>query len=1053
MDLQDIENPELLHRQRLPARALMVPYADEAAALSGERGRSPFLRLLSGDWRFHWCPNPTALPQDWCAAHHDDSAWPLLRVPSNWQIENADGAKGWDRPHYTNVNYPIPVEPPFVPQENPVGLYRRGFQVPAEWKGRRILLHFAGVNSAFHLFVNGKEAGFSKVSHLPAEFDITPLVREGENRLAVAVYKWCDGTYLEDQDFLRLSGIFRDVLLLAPPAAHLFDAEARAGLDATGSHGRLGLRMVLVNSGGTPAQPPRVRARLLAPDDSCAAEVSLSLAAPLGSGAEAVLEGSLEVRNVLKWNAEEPHLYRLLLIHGDAQGGITEVQRVDVGFRGLEIRAGRFLVNGVPIKILGVNRHETHPDLGHAVSLESMELDIALMKRHNINAVRTSHYPPHPHFLDLCDRHGLYVIDEADLETHGCGGMSNEYSEADWNSLSVDPRWRGAYVDRAERMVRRDRNHPSILLWSLGNEAGFGPNHEAMAARMRALDPTRFIHYEGGGGNRPCVDVVSRMYPDIPEVRKQGADSSDARPYFLCEFAHAMGNGPGGLDEYVAAFRAHDRLLGGCVWEWVDHSVRMRDARGGEFFAYGGDWGDFPNDGDFCVDGLLWPDRRPYPGLLEYKKILEPLTAELADATGQAVVVTNRRHFRALDDLRGEWTLTEDGRVVAEGDLDVRGIAPGEKARVSLEGARHASSSGAETFLNLRFTLAKGAPWAPRGHEVAQIQLSWPVTKPAVSSSVRGTARSRAHGAARNLHMDEQPGHLLLRGADFDLSFDTRTGKMTHWNLDGLSLIEEGPRLDVWRAPTDNDMNLQHKWRGIGYNRLLCRTAAFRVLSREPDKVVIEIEESWGAVARIAVLQARRRITVHGTGDVLIATRVTPPARNNLPPWPKLGYRLVLPGRFKNVCWYGRGPGESYCDRKQSQPVGRYSGSVREQFVPYVFPQENGNKTDTRWAAITDLRGTGLLAVAQQVMNFAARHCSPEHLEATRHHHELRFEDCTWLHLDHALNGLGSNSCGPGPQPAHVLTPRETEWTLRLRPFHGELQDPARLAAEWPGEG
>lgn len=1035
---RDWEDPTILQRNRLPAHATLVPFADEASALVGERGLTPYVRLLSGEWDFRWCANPFELPDGWNAPAAV-AGWDRLRVPSNWQMFEG---RGYDRPHYTNVNYPIPVDPPRVPTDNPVGLYRRSFTVPAGWAGRRVHVHFDGVNSAFYVYLNGRQVGYSQGSHMPSEFDLTALLVPGENLLAVQVFKWSDATYLEDQDFLRLSGIFRDVALVSPAPVFVRDLRVRTELDAACRDAVLDLRLT-VASPGAAAKGQRVAVKLV--DAAGATVVERALPVPvLAVGAEQQLDVQLPVVAPLKWNAEEPNLYTLLVSSLDAAGNVSAVLRQAVGFRRIEIRDQQFWVNGVSIKFQGVNRHDTHPELGHAVSMESMIRDITLMKQHNLNAVRTSHYPNDPRWLDLCDRFGMYVVDEADLETHGFNGANHEGGGGNWSLPLTHPAWKEACLDRAVRMVERDKNHPCVVVWSLGNESGSGPHHEAMAAWIRQADSTRCIHYEGAG-DQAYVDMVSQMYTDIPALIRQGAKTAqeDPRPFFLCEYAHAMGNGPGSLGEYWAAIRASKRLIGGCVWEWADHSVLMRNADGTSHYAYGGDWGDVPNDGNFCVDGLVWPDRTPYPGLTELKKVLEPLTVELVDLAKGVVRIANRYAFRSLAHLDGGWVLACDDQVVAEGRVPLLDLAAGTSRDITLGFPAPQPRAGARWFLNLRFTLAAGTPWAARGHEIACIQLVLPVAVPALPKLALASLPA--------LSVREERNRLVVAGEGWDLGFDTVHGRLDRWSLDGLALLSSGPQVDIWRAPTDNDRNIKQRWRESGYDRMTTRLDRLRV-SRPGDRVVVvEVDSSMGAACRIAPLRVSQRYAVYGSGDVLLTTRIAIAGRN-LPSLPRLGLRLTMPGVFDRMSWFGRGPHDSYRDCRESAMLGKWRGLVQDQYVPYVFPQEHGNKADSRWLAVTDVRGSGLLmAAGDSDLSVSASHYATEDLDRAAHTSDLVRRDATFVRLDHLHQGLGSNSCGPLPQPQHRLDATgEHVFTVRLRAFHQDVWSPMRLSRQWP---
>jgi beta-galactosidase/beta-glucuronidase len=1035
---RDWEDPTILQRNRLAAHATLAPFADEASALAGERGQSPFIRLLSGEWDFRWCANPFVLPEGW-EANAPVAGWDRIRVPSNWQMYQD---RGYDRPHYTNVNYPIPVDIPRVPTDNPVGLYRRTFTVPQGWSGRRIHLHFDGVNSAFYVYVNGTQVGYSQGSHMPSEFDVSPYLHAGENLVAVQVFKWSDATYLEDQDFLRLSGIFRDVTLVALPRLHVRDLRVRTDLDKAYKDAVLDLRLTIANWSGAAAKGHQVAVKLV--DAGGATVVERTLPAPaLAVDAEGHLDIQLPVANPKKWNAEEPNLYTLLVSTLDAAGKATCVQRQTVGFRKVEIRDQQFWINGASIKFLGVNRHDTHPDLGHAISMESMIQDVVLMKQSNVNAVRTSHYPNDPRWLELCDRFGLYVVDEADLETHGFQSMHGAGSAADWALCLTHPDWKNACLDRAERLVERDKNHACVVMWSLGNESGSGPHHEAMAALIRQADPTRFIHYEGAG-DRPHVDVVSQMYTDIPALEAYGryTAAQDPRPFFLCEYAHAMGNGPGGIGDYWRAIRASKRLIGGCVWEWVDHSVPIKHADGSTSFGYGGDWGDFPNDGNFCVDGLVFPDRTPYPGLIEMKAVYAPVAVELGDLASGTIALTNRHHFLSLGHLDGAWTLLCDDQIVAQGTVPgLAGIAAGQTVAVKL-GFSTAPRPGARWFLNLHFTTAAATAYAARGHEVAALQLELPVAVPAVPRIASASMPAFAVRPERN--------RLVVAGENWSLGFDTIHGRLDSWQLDGLPLLKSGPQIDIWRAPTDNDRNVKNAWRAAGYDRMQTRLDRFAVVSQDERTLVVEVDSTMAAVCRAALLRIKQRYVVHGSGDVVITSAVAVAGKNQ-PPIPRIGLRLAMPGAYDRMSWFGRGQHDSYRDFRESALIGKWRGLVQDQYVPYVLPQEHGNKSDSSWLAVTDIRGSGLLAVPETVASVGASHYSQEQLDKALHTGDLKREDATWVRIDHVHHGIGSNSCGPIPQPGFRLEAQgEHTFTVRLRAFHQDVWSPGRLAKLWP---
>ncbi len=1040
----DWENPELVSRQRLPARADFVPYADPAAAATFDRLRSTRFLLLNGEWKFRCFETPWHVPESFCQPGFDSAGWDTIPVPCSWQM------RGHGTPHYTNIVYPFPLDPPRVPTENPTGCYIREFALPETWVGQQIRLRFEGVDSAFHLWVNGREVGFSKGSREPAEFEVTALVTKGRNLLAVKVYKWSDGSYLEDQDMWWLSGIFRDVALVARPVVHVADVAVRTELDADYGNAVLVAQVRLGNAAAVPAACHQVGFTLL--DASGRTVVAESQAVTVAAHGEGAVELRAPVVAPRKWSAEDPALYTLLLTLKDGQGSILETIPVRTGFRALEIRGPRFLINGVAVKFKGTNRHEHHPDLGRAVPLDAMIRDVQLMKQHNLNAVRTSHYPDDPRFYDLCDIYGLYVIDEADLETHGFlenhqganGVVANPTSE---------PQWTAACVDRMERMVGRDRNHPCVVSWSLGNEAGFGINHEAMAAAARRLDPTRPIHYEGDR-KLQVSDFFSVMYPSMDMLRliSRGEERVAyswfdlpgavyaAKPFICCEYAHAMGNGPGGLAEYWDVFYQNDRLQGGFVWEWMDHGIRQRTADGREYFAYGGDFGDQPNDGNFVIDGLIFPDRTPSPGLIEYKKVLEPVKVEAVDLVNGLVRLVNRYDFVTLEHLRLTWQVTADAAVLESGVL----LIPEVPARTSREAAipfrLPAVEPGAEAWLTLSFTLAGAAAWAETGHEVAWAQFQLPVATPV-------PGRSAAARPAASVTCRETPLQLLVAGADFELVFDRVYGRITAWTCGGLPLLRQGPFLNFWRAPIDNDCYVVNEWRKKGLHWLQRRVDAVVWEQIGDGTVRIRVTERIAPPVYARAFYCETSYTIREDGDVLLETQVRPVGDWG-PFLPRLGFQMTLPLELDHVAWYGRGPGEAYSDSKQAGRFGVWEKNVDGLYTPYVKPQENGNRTDVRWTAFRNAAGVGLLAASGNPFNFSAHRFSTRDFETARHTTDLTPRDEITLNLDYRQHGLGSNTCGPIPLPEYQLRPEACGFRIHLRPCAGTVASLAALARQ-----
>ncbi|MEI7832937.1 MAG: glycoside hydrolase family 2 TIM barrel-domain containing protein, partial [bacterium] len=898
--MHDWENPQVTHRNRLPGRAYTFPYPDVATALSGECGASAWFLSLNGQWKFHFAPSPAEAPEGFYAGDYPDGAWDELVVPGCWQMH------GYGHPHYTNFQYPFPVDPPRVPTENPTGSYRREFLLPEAWEMQSVRLRFEGVDSAFYVWVNGQQVGFSKGSRIPAEFDITEFLLPGSNSLAVQVYQWSDGSYVEDQDMWWLSGIFRDVYLLAIPAVHVNDVTVRTTFDAAYRDATLSVSVEIQQRD---AGEYRLQARLLDADQRAVAEQTVPV-----SGAGISL--TLPVAAPKAWTAETPNLYTLLVSLLDNRGEMLETTPVRVGFRQIEIKDGVLCVNGAPIKFKGVNRHEHHPDLGRTIQLETMVQDILLMKRHNINGVRTSHYPDDPRWYDLCDEYGIYLIDECDLETHGFCLIK------DWHgNPAFEPAWESACVDRMERMVLRDKNHPSVIFWSLGNEANFGINHKKMAARTRELDPTRPIHYEGDRFAE-TTDIFSTMYSDVNYITNVGKGDVekvwDAEkcpdmtrltkiPFVLCEYAHAMGNGHGGLKEYWETIYTYPRLSGGFIWEWIDHGIRKHTADGTEYFGYGGDFGDEPNDGNFICDGLVFPDRIPSPGLIEYKKIIEPVNVEAVDLAKGVVTLINRYDFRTLDGLVLGWSISADGKVLQSGAVTLPKLAAHASALLTLPYSLPIPTPGTTYLLTLSFTLKHDELWANSGFEVAWAQFTLPVSAPA---PVKALCTMPA------IKVTESTTAITVTGADFALTFDRVRAIITGWQSQGQELLLAGPQLNFWRAITDNDRIWEKSWRDAGLYRLQHRVDSIECALLANGKAV-----RVQANVRIAPPVADRAFlctytyTIYGSGDLLLEVTGTPQGI-----WPetlpRIGLQMTLPLSLRRVAWDGRGPGESYVDTK-----------------------------------------------------------------------------------------------------------------------------------------
>ena len=1021
---RDWESLGVLERNRAKSRAYFIPYADAAGALSYDRGRSDWYKSLNGIWKFHYAPQPEAAPENFFAEAFDVSGWDEIPVPGHWQLH------GYGSPHYTDLYYPFPVDPPRVPDENPTGCYVREFELPGNWNGKKIGVKFDGVDSAFHVWLNGSWIGYSQGSRLTSEFDLTPYVKPGVNKMAVRVYQWSDGSYLEDQDMWWLSGIFRDVYLIAEPLSlRIADYRIVTELDDRYENAALNVRVHLegMESSG------RVKLELLAPNGT---QIAVADRGAVCGSAE---EFALAVEKPALWSAESPVLYHLVITLTDSQGRSLETVAQRVGFRRIEVKDGQFLVNGKAIMLKGVNRHDHHPDTGRTVTLSTMRDDILLMKQHNINAVRTAHYPNDPRFYDLCDEYGLYVMEETDLETHGFELLGNI------SRLSDDPEWKEAYVDRIRRMVERDKNHPSVLFWSLGNESGFGCNFRAMAEWCRENDPTRLIHYEEDREAEVC-DVVSTMYSSVEKMEGFGKMTDHPKPHILCEFAHAMGNGPGGLRPYFDTFEAHRRLQGGFVWEWIDHGLSRKTEDGREDYAYGGDYGDVPNNGNFVIDGLVRPDRTPSPGLSEYKKIIEPVRVERLE--NGRLLIMNRYDFITLDHLQAYYQISAEGRLIRSGQLPLPCIEPGGSAEVTIPVDADELSAGvdphAEIWLELSFATAADCCWAPRGHEVAWSQFS--LRAPSVPDF-----RLTQPIWQEDLRVCEEKHKLTVESDRFRLALDVLRPGFESLQMGGKNIALGGPRLNFWRPPIDNDMYVLPDWRKAHLDRLTERTDSFEWKRLDKGAVRVRWKTRMAPPVYDWGFRCEMAYTITSSGLIIMDVKGdpegTPPAM-----LPKIGLQMKVAGDMKHVRWYGRGPGESYPDSKEAGRFGEYRNTVDGLFTPYIYPQENGNRTDVRWISIADGAGTGLLAAGVPVLDFSASRYADSDVEAARHLSDLVPRDFITLNLDYRQNGLGSNSCGPGQSPEFTVKPEPFRFRILLRPYGAEDTDPGALSRQMRSE-
>ena len=1008
--LADWQDPQIVERNKQPAHVTYVPYRSSAEALANQREQAADFRLLNGTWRFRWAARPADSPDAWADTDLGDTGWDALAVPGSWQLQG-----DYDVPIYTNVKYPFPIDDQnSVPSDdNPTGFFRTSFDLPADWQDKRVYLTFEGVDSAFHVWVNGQTVGYSQDSRLAAEFDITEYLQPGANQLAVRVYRWTDGAYLEDQDYWRLSGIYRDVYLTARPSLHVRDFWARTSFDAEYRDAELKLSVDVRNCSSAPSAPFQLSMRLL---DAAGATV---LDEQLASGAQAPgstcqpYEGQWQVKEPLHWSAEEPNLYTLLVILADADGREVEVLRSRVGFRQVDWRDGTLRINGQVLTIKGVNRHEHEPVAGHAIGIDSMIADIVLMKENNINAVRTSHYPNDPLWYDLCDEYGIYLYDEANVESHGV-----------WDRLAKDPIWKEAFMQRAIRMVERDKNHPSVIVWSLGNESGFGPNHEAMSEWIHQRDETRPVAYHPAE-DHPCIDILGPMYPRISRLVDMASDGRETRPNIMCEYSHAMGNSNGSLADYWQAINRYQRLQGGFIWDWVDQGLLRQEDDGRIWYAYGGDYGDQPNDLNFCCNGLINPDRLPHPALYEYKKLLQPVKVEALDLARGWLRITNLAMFTNLNRLSGSWEVTIDEGVVERGDLGRLDVPAGKSIWLELGYTLPEVRAGGGAWLRLSFVQAESTAAIPAGHELAWEQFTLPIS--VAAPQPEALADLPAIGIDGTTARGD--GWELCMGED---------GFIASWRVNGRDLLARGPRLAAWRAPTDNDNTTwgEHRaarqWHEAGLDKLVERAIEVAPSQRTDHSLACQVRTRAKGPAGLGFTNTYL-YTIYGSGELAIEVRVVPDA--GLPPLARVGLRLELPADYEQVTWRGLGPYETYIDRQAAAWQGVFSDTADGMYFPYVKPQETGNRTAVRWVALSDDSGAGLLCAGQPELQFSALHHAPEDLAAAAHWHELVCRKEVILHLDHQHAGLGTASCGPGTLPQYRIWPREFRWRVWLQPL------------------
>jgi beta-galactosidase len=1007
---------KILHVGCEEPRAYFIPYESKAAADRNLRGQSSFFKSLCGDWDFRYFKSVLEVP-DFTVPGFDCSNMDKLTVPMNWQMELG---RGYDVPNYTNANYPFPCDPPHVPDDVPCGLYIRDFSVPAEvLKEKEIFLNFEGVDSGFYVWINDTFVGYSQVSHLTSEFKVSKYLKAGENTIKVLVLKWCDGTYLEDQDMWRMSGIFREVYLLYRDKKYIRDIFVKTPLADDFASGALTIELDGI---GLDA----VNYEFCSPSGETLSEGTITFA-------DGKVTTEIPVAPVLLWSDETPTLYTLYLKSG------SEYIRVPVGFRRIETKNKVVYINGKKVKAKGVNRHDSHHLLGHATPADHMMRDLLIMKAHNINMIRTSHYPNDPRLLEYCDELGIYVCDETDIETHGM---------RPWSRLSDDPEWEEAYVDRSRRMVERDKNHPSVIIWSHGNESGIGRNHYAMTRYVRSRDNTRLIHYEGARiGHKgsvqatDLVDLESNMYASPSYCIEYCKNKNFTLPYFLCEYSHAMGNGPGDLARYWEIIYAHDEFFGGCVWEFTDHSVAIGDKYRNPSFTYGGDFGDKPNDGNFCVDGLVYPDRRVHTGLLELKQAIKPFAIKAKDISAGKFTVKNLRYFTDLRDLDLYWSLERDGREVASGIIPSLPIAPQRQKTFTVDfgGVRLYGN----LYLNISLRTRAATPWAPAGYEVGFEQFEVPAAE-VISYETKSYPAPVAEVGDR---------FVKVKADETAYTFDLAHGCVSEIVDNGKSLITQPIVPTVWRAPTDNDRNVRWNWMRFGYDRAFvkCYEAKFLGIDEKAGTASIFAKIALGGYTEVPILKADVLYTVSGCGSLTIKYDVNVTNHDirdgrRVTFLPRFGIELKMPEGTENMSYFGYGPYESYSDKHLASRMGEFKSTVHENYEPYIFPQENSSHWNTKWAIVSSVAGHGLMFTAGgNPFHFNATHYSPKLLTETAHHYELVPEKETTVNIDYKQSGIGSNSCGPGLAEEHRFTEKEFTFEVTIKPVFANEASPYEL--------
>ena len=980
------ENLSVLHENTMPARAYYIPASKRMDNLVEHREESDRMQLLNGTWKFQYFNSIYDIQDSFFEKNYDTENFDEIQVPSVWQMA------GYDTHQYTNIRYPFPFDPPYVPQDIPCGAYVHNFEYSRDEKASKAFLNFEGVDSCFYVWINGSYIGYSQVSHMTSEFDVTDVLQDGTNTVAVLVMKWCDGSYLEDQDKFRMSGIFRDVYILKRPKQAISDYHIKTRIEDMLAKVEIEMKFYF---------PLNVKISI---EDRNGAVVALGSIAEEGTAV-------LEIASPELWNTENPYLYKLILETEN------EVIVDHIALRKIEIKDQVIYLNGQKIKFRGVNRHDSDPVTGFTISLEQLTTDLTLMKQHNFNAIRSSHYPNAPFFYEMCDKYGFMVIDEADIEAHG-PFMIYRKEDTDYNRfkrwnemIADDPAWEEAIVDRVKLMVERDKNRFCIVMWSMGNESAYGCNFEKALEWTKNFDPDRITQYESARYRNydetydySNLDVYSRMYPALSEIQEY-LDKDGSKPFLLVEYCHSMGNGPGDFEDYFQMIQDNDKMCGGFVWEWCDHAIAHGTAENGKtIYAYGGDHGEEIHDGNFCMDGLVYPDRTVHTGLLEYKNVYRPARVISYDKESGELVLHNYMDFDDLKDyVKISYELTQDGLVISKGILPEFSVAPHGEGKTNLK--INVPENG-KCYLKLIYHLKKELPLLDEDHILGfdEIEVSKEDTKCKLAEKwIPKTV------VDSELQVNENDTQIHIKGREFAYTIDKRTALFTEMKFAGREYLNHPMELNIWRAPTDNDMYIKSEWKKAHYDKAYTRAYTTEVVQgKHGVKITSHASVVAETVQKILDVTITWKIEAAGKIDADIAVTKD----DEFPDLPRFGVRMFLDKKLSAVRYFGMGPQESYCDKHQAASHGLYRADVGDLHEDYIRPQENGSHYDCEYVELNNSR-YGIVASAEKAFSFNASYYTQEELEKKTHNYELIESDSVVFCVDYALNGIGSNSCGP----------------------------------------